>query len=139
MNKTADSSKGISGNLSSIGSDTLANLMTLWTETFKRNYPSVNIQVQAAGSSTAPPALIKGSSQLGPYFFHDNIDYVEFNPYWGIPRSILVNEMLPKLRRNPSYFDNLGYEVTDAYDLKFTEMNNALRSFRRSIVGAEAV
>ena len=36
---------GISGNLSSIGSDTLANLMTLWTESFKRNYPSVNIQV----------------------------------------------------------------------------------------------
>jgi len=45
---------GVSGNLSSVGSDTLANLMTLWAETYKRNYPSVNIQVQAAGSSTAP-------------------------------------------------------------------------------------
>ena len=41
---------GISGNLSSVGSDTLANLMTLWTEAFKQNYPNVNIQVQAAGS-----------------------------------------------------------------------------------------
>ncbi|MEX2131782.1 MAG: hypothetical protein WD772_09865, partial [Pseudohongiellaceae bacterium] len=48
---------GISGNLSSIGSDTLANLMTLWAEEFKRIYPNVNIQIQAAGSSTAPPAL----------------------------------------------------------------------------------
>ena len=48
---------GVSGNLSSVGSDTLANLMTLWTEEFKRLYPNVNIQVQAAGSSTAPPAL----------------------------------------------------------------------------------
>lgn len=57
---------GISGNLSSIGSDTLANLMTLWTESFKRNYPSVNIQVQAAGSSTAPPALTEGTSNFGP-------------------------------------------------------------------------
>ncbi|MGK0258701.1 MAG: phosphate transport system substrate-binding protein [Candidatus Azotimanducaceae bacterium] len=57
---------GISGNLSSIGSDTLANLMTLWTETFKRNYPSVNIQVQAAGSSTAPPALTEGTANFGP-------------------------------------------------------------------------
>ena len=45
---------GISGNLSSVGSDTLANLMTLWAEEFKRNYPNVNIQIQAAGSSTAP-------------------------------------------------------------------------------------
>lgn len=57
---------GISGNLSSIGSDTLANLMTFWTETFKRHYPSVNIQVQAAGSSTAPPALTEGTANFGP-------------------------------------------------------------------------
>ncbi len=57
---------GVSGNLSSVGSDTLANLMTLWTEAFKRLYPNVNIQVQAAGSSTAPPALIEGTSNFGP-------------------------------------------------------------------------
>ena len=57
---------GISGNLSSVGPDTLANLMTLWTESFKGNYPNVNIQVQAAGSSTAPPALTEGTSNFGP-------------------------------------------------------------------------
>ena len=57
---------GIAGNLSSVGSDTLANLMTLWAEEFKRVYPSVNIQIQAAGSSTAPPALTEGTANLGP-------------------------------------------------------------------------
>ena len=57
---------GVSGNLSSVGSDTLANLMTLWAEEYKRNYPNVNIQIQAAGSSTAPPALTEGTSNLGP-------------------------------------------------------------------------
>lgn len=57
---------GVSGNLSSAGSDTLANLMTLWTESFKKAYPNVNIQVQAAGSSTAPPALTEGTSNFGP-------------------------------------------------------------------------
>ncbi len=57
---------GVSGNLSSVGSDTLANLMTLWAEEFKRTYPNVNIQIQAAGSSTAPPALTEGTSNLGP-------------------------------------------------------------------------
>ena len=57
---------GVSGNLSSVGSDTLANLMTLWAEEFKRNYPNVNIQIQAAGSSTAPPALIEGTSNIRP-------------------------------------------------------------------------
>jgi len=57
---------GISGNLSSVGSDTLANMMTFWAEEFKRNYPNVNIQIQAAGSSTAPPALTEATSNLGP-------------------------------------------------------------------------
>ncbi|WP_409422723.1 phosphate ABC transporter substrate-binding protein PstS family protein [Pseudaeromonas sp. ZJS20] len=57
---------GISGNLSSVGSDTLANMMTLWAEEFKRVYPNVNIQIQAAGSSTAPPALTEGTAQIGP-------------------------------------------------------------------------
>ncbi len=57
---------GVSGNLSSVGSDTLANLMTLWAEEYKREYPNVNIQIQAAGSSTAPPALTEGTSNFGP-------------------------------------------------------------------------
>ena len=57
---------GVSGNLSSVGSDTLANLMTLWAEDFKRLYPNVNIQIQAAGSSTAPPALTERTSNIGP-------------------------------------------------------------------------
>jgi phosphate transport system substrate-binding protein len=57
---------GISGNLSSVGSDTLNNLMTLWAETFSKFYPSVKVQIEGKGSSTAPPALIAGTAQLGP-------------------------------------------------------------------------
>ncbi|MDR6180492.1 phosphate transport system substrate-binding protein [Pseudomonas sp. SORGH_AS 211] len=57
---------GISGNLSSVGSDTLANLVTLWAESYKRQYPNLNIQIQAAGSSTAPPALTEGTAGIGP-------------------------------------------------------------------------
>lgn len=57
---------GVSGNLNSVGSDTLANLMTMWAEEFKRQYPNVNVQIQAAGSSTAPPALTEGTSNVGP-------------------------------------------------------------------------
>jgi phosphate transport system substrate-binding protein len=57
---------GISGNLNSIGSDTLNNLMALWGEGFQKFYPNVRIQVEGKGSSTAPPALIAGTAQLGP-------------------------------------------------------------------------
>ena len=57
---------GVSGNVNSIGSDTLNNLMTLWAEGFKKAYPNVNIQIEGKGSSTAPPALIAGTAQIGP-------------------------------------------------------------------------
>lgn len=57
---------GVTGNLNSIGSDTLNNLMTLWAEGFRKIYPGVIIQVEGKGSSTAPPALIAGTAQLAP-------------------------------------------------------------------------
>ncbi len=57
---------GVAGNLNSVGSDTLNNMMTFWAEGFRKLYPNVNIQIEGKGSSTAPPALIEGTSQLGP-------------------------------------------------------------------------
>src|SRR5688572_21025346 len=57
---------GVSGSMSSVGSDTMNNMMTLWAETFRKFYPSVKIQVEGKGSSTAPPALIAGTAQFGP-------------------------------------------------------------------------
>ncbi len=58
--------QGVAGNLNSVGSDTLNNMMTFWAEGFRKKYPNVNIQIEGKGSSTAPPALIEGTSQLGP-------------------------------------------------------------------------
>ena len=68
---------GISGTLNSIGSDTLNNLMTYWAEAFRKAYPNVNIQIEGKGSSTAPPALIEGTAQLGPMsrkMKHEEVD-----------------------------------------------------------------
>jgi phosphate transport system substrate-binding protein len=57
---------GVSGNLNSIGSDTLNNLMTLWAEGFQKIYPNVRMQIEGKGSSTAPAALIAATAQIGP-------------------------------------------------------------------------
>lgn len=57
---------GVSGKIASIGSDTLNNLMTYWSEEFRKNYPNVSIEIEGKGSTTAPPALISGTAQLGP-------------------------------------------------------------------------
>lgn len=59
-------SSGVSGNLNSVGSDTLNNLMTFWSEGFKAQYPNVKIQVEGKGSGTAPVALASGVAQVGP-------------------------------------------------------------------------
>src|SRR5918999_203687 len=55
---------GVSGNVSSVGSDTLNNLMTHWAESFQKFYPNAKVQIEGKGSSTAPAALISGTAQL---------------------------------------------------------------------------
>ncbi|MBP0439736.1 L,D-transpeptidase family protein [Tianweitania sediminis] len=57
---------------------------------------------------------VVGSPATQTSFFYDEIERVEYNPYWGVPRSIIVNEMLPRLLNDPGYLDRAGYEVTDA-------------------------
>ena len=57
---------GISGSLSSVGSDTMNNMMTFWAESFQKMYPNVKIMIEGKGSTTAPAALIQGTAQFGP-------------------------------------------------------------------------
>jgi phosphate transport system substrate-binding protein len=64
--KAYQRTSGVSGNINSVGSDTMNNLMTLWAEAFLKMYPNVKVQVEGKGSSTAPPALISGTAQFGP-------------------------------------------------------------------------
>jgi phosphate transport system substrate-binding protein len=56
----------VSGNIKSVGSDTMNNLMTLWAEQFKKMYPNVPVEIEGKGSSTAPPALCEGAANFGP-------------------------------------------------------------------------
>ena len=57
---------GVSGNIKSVGSDTMNNLMALWAEDFRKLYPNVQIEIEGKGSSTAPPALVEGTATFGP-------------------------------------------------------------------------
>ncbi len=58
--------QGVSGNMKSVGSDSMNNLMTLWAEGFLRHYPNVQIEIEGKGSGTAPPAMIAGTAHFGP-------------------------------------------------------------------------
>lgn len=75
------------------------------------NQPSFRVSVINGGQEQLSMPVVIGKKSNQTYFFTDKIEAVEYNPYWNMPRSIIVNEMLPKLYRNPSYLDNAGYEV----------------------------
>ena len=68
--------------------------------------------------------VIVGQKSHQTYFFSDEIETVEFNPYWGVPQSIIINEMLPKLRQNPNYLDRMGYQLEyHGKDISSTSVN----------------
>ena len=67
---------GVSGTITSVGSDTLANLMSLWSQAFKRRYPHVKFQLQASGSATAPQALTQGTATIGPMSREPTVDEI---------------------------------------------------------------
>lgn len=83
---------GISGNISSVGSDTLNNLMNLWLEGFKKHYPNVKSSMEGKGTTTAFPALIDGKSDLGPMSRYPKADEIEkFEKQFGYkPTTIKV-------------------------------------------------
>ncbi len=76
------------------------------------NQPAFTAYYFNEGREQLAMRVVVGSKSNQTYFFQDQIETVEFNPYWGVPKSIIVNEMLPKLRADPSYLDRLGYEVS---------------------------
>ena len=76
------------------------------------NQPAYRATYLSGGREELSMRVVVGKRSNQTNFFYDKIEKVVYNPYWGVPRSILVNEMLPKLRKNPSYLDQRGYEVT---------------------------
>ncbi|MFC6444091.1 L,D-transpeptidase family protein [Shinella zoogloeoides] len=75
------------------------------------NQPAFMVYYHEDGREKFSMRTVVGSKSNQTYFFEDRVQTVEVNPYWGVPQSIIINEMLPKLRNDPSYLDRMGYEV----------------------------
>jgi len=76
------------------------------------NQPAFTATYYAPDEVPLQMRVVVGKKSNQTNFFYDQIEVVEYNPYWGVPYSIIVNEMLPKLARDPSYLDRAGYEVS---------------------------
>lgn len=78
------------------------------------NQPAFTASYIEGDSEVLSMRVVVGKPSNQTSFFFDEIEQVDYNPYWGVPQSIIVNEMLPRLRSDPGYLDRAGYEVTDA-------------------------
>ncbi|MFA6157163.1 murein L,D-transpeptidase [Mesorhizobium sp.] len=78
------------------------------------NQPAFTASYIDNGQEQLKTRAVIGRTTNQTAFFYDQIKQVDFHPYWGVPQSIIVNEMLPRLRSDPGYLDRAGYEVTDA-------------------------
>lgn len=77
------------------------------------NQPAYEVRVMDKGNQVWRSNVIIGRQTTQTSSFYDEMETVVFNPSWGIPQSILVNEYLGKLRRDPGYFDRIGYKVVN--------------------------
>lgn len=77
------------------------------------NVPAFNASFIENEEERLSMRVVAGTASNQSNFFYDEVEYVEYNPYWGVPRSILVNEKLPRLIQDPGYLDRAGYEVVD--------------------------
>lgn len=78
------------------------------------NQPAFEVSYFNGAGAPLTMRAVVGKPNAQTYFFTDRIKEITYNPYWNVPRSIVINEMLPKLWRNPSYLDRLGYEVSNS-------------------------
>ncbi|RWD33681.1 murein L,D-transpeptidase [Mesorhizobium sp.] len=78
------------------------------------NQPAFTASYIENGEEKLKTRAVVGKTTNQTSFFYDQVEQVDFHPYWGVPQSILVNEMLPRLRRDPGYLDRAGYEVVNA-------------------------
>jgi len=84
------------------------------------NQPAYTAAYFENGAEKLSMRTVIGKKSNQTSFFQDVIEQVDYNPYWGVPQSIIVNEMLPRLRRDPGYLDRAGYEVTDSKGRKIS-------------------
>jgi murein L,D-transpeptidase YcbB/YkuD len=77
------------------------------------NQAAFEVRVMDHGKQVWRSNVIVGKPYTQTSAFHDEMETVVFNPSWGVPQSIIVNEYLRKLRSDPGYLDRQGFKVVN--------------------------
>ena len=70
-----------------------------------------------ASMRLAMNVIVGKAVQTQTPLFEEEIRFIEFSPYWNVPPSIARKEVLPRLRRDPAYFDQQGFEFVSVSDV----------------------
>jgi murein L,D-transpeptidase YcbB/YkuD len=101
------------------------------------NQPAFEVTFVNGTDKPLSMRAVVGRPDAQTYFFVDHIKDVQFNPYWNVPRSIVINEMLPKLYRDGSYLDDHGYEVLNTRGRQIASNSVNWAGFAKNTVGVE--
>jgi murein L,D-transpeptidase YcbB/YkuD len=101
------------------------------------NEPAFEVAYVNGNREPLTMRAVIGKPSTQTYFFTAHIKDIVYNPYWNVPRSIVVNEMLPHLWRDPSYLNRQGYEVTNARGREIASADVDWAGFARKNVSVD--
>ncbi len=101
------------------------------------NLPDYTLAVVENDASVMQMNVVIGKATWPTPVFSDLIEYLEFNPHWHVPPTILKKEVLPRMRSNPGYASASGLRVfyngkpVDPWAVDWSATRGAGYSFRQ--------
>ena len=80
------------------------------------NVPEFTLHVYDSGKKIFDMPVIVGKEGTNTFQFSDKLNQVVFNPYWNIPASIVRNEILPQMKKDPGYLKKRNMEIVGGGD-----------------------
>ncbi|HPD60989.1 MAG TPA: L,D-transpeptidase family protein [Thermodesulfobacteriota bacterium] len=77
------------------------------------NIPAFKLEVVENGASVLAMRVVVGTINDPTPILNATMEYLFLNPYWNVPRDMVVKEMLPRIKSDPSYLTRKNYRVFD--------------------------
>lgn len=75
------------------------------------NIPEYKLHIFEDGDEVLSMDIVVGKTTNKTVIFSDEMEQIVFSPYWNIPESIVKNEILPAISKNPRYLKNNQMEI----------------------------
>ncbi len=76
------------------------------------NIPEFVLHVKEGATKVFDMPVVVGKEAHSTMMFTGNLNQVVFSPYWNVPSSIVKNEILPSIQKNPNYLASQNMEST---------------------------